>query len=147
MEIKKQNIALLIGAGLGIYFLTKKDEKKTNADHIRTLTPGAKKTFIPFIAELTAKGLQPIIYSSKRSYLKQARLYAKDHRRGKPGQSRHNTGEALDIALKYKGSYLTSKTPLNVWIQSGAPQIAQKYGLKWGGGFKGYFDPNHFQMS
>lgn len=147
MEIKKRNIALLFGAGLGIYFLTKTDEKKTNADHIKTLTPGAKKIFVPFIADLTKAGLQPSIYSSKRGYFKQARLYSKDKRRAKPGTSKHEKREALDIALKYKGSYLTSKTPVSVWIQSGAPQIAQKYGLKWGGTFKGYFDPNHFQTS
>lgn len=147
MEIKRENIFLgLLFAG-AVYYVATSDAKKTNSQHLESLSPSARNTFKGFISELSLKGFQPSIYSSKRGYLKQARLYSKDKRRARPGTSKHESGGAIDVSVKYKGQYLGTKTPLATWLNSGVPQIAQKYGLKWGGTFKGYFDPNHFQIA
>lgn len=146
MEVKSKNILFGLVIAGAIYYFSKSDEKKTNAQHLESLSPSARNKFKGFVSELNVKGLQPSIYSSKRGYIKQARLYSKDKRRARPGTSKHETGVAIDVAVKYKGQWLTNKTPLATWLNSGVPQIAQKYGLKWGGTFKGYFDPNHFQI-
>lgn len=147
MEIKKENIFFGLLVAGAVYYVSTSDAKKTNAQHLQSLSTSARNKFQPFITELKLKGFEPTIYSSKRGYLKQMKLYSKDKRRAKPGTSKHESGGAIDVSVKYKGQYLNSKTPLATWLNSGVPQIAQKYGLKWGGNFKGYFDANHFQIA
>lgn len=144
MEIRNGNIFLFAGCALLLYNSLPRG-KKTNTEHLRTLKPGVRNRFSGFVSELERRGLGPVIISSKRGYFKQSRLYAKDRRNAKPGTSTHETGEALDLTVKYKGQYLGKKTPRNIWLLSGVPDIAKKYGLKWGGNFKGYFDAGHFQ--
>ena len=55
------------------------------------------------VAELARRGIRAVVTSGYRSLAKQARLY-KAYRRGgplaaRPGQSAHNYGLAVDIAL------------------------------------------------
>jgi hypothetical protein len=145
VELKTKQILFSAGVITAFILLFRKDEKTTNSEHLNSLTPKAKKQFTPFIAELTKQGFAPIITSSKRTYLKQLKLYKKDKRNAKPGTSKHEKAAAVDLVVKYKGQYLSKTTPIQTWLNTGVPKIAQKYGLKWGGSFKGYNDLVHFE--
>jgi len=58
--------------------------------------------------------------------------------------SKHLTGHAIDIAPEQllTEKLWAPKSPL--WYRLG--EIGESLGLKWGGRFKGKFDPSHFEM-
>lgn len=145
MEMTSKEIAVVSGASLMLlYFATRKNHF-TNEQHLNSLDPLYRKRFTGFISELKSNKLDPVIISSRRGVIKQAFLKVKDKRNAPPGSSAHNKRKAIDVQVKYKGSWLGSKTPKAVWISSGVPAIAKKYGLKWGGEIPGYYDPNHYE--
>lgn len=138
------------GLFFATWYLTRKQKpgtgQKTNAQHLDTLNPKYKPVFVSFINELTRKGLKPVINSSKRSKLKQVVIKSKNPKAASPGTSKHTSAAAIDLQVWYNGKLLGNKSTRAEWLASGAPQIAAKYGLTWGGNFKNYFDAVHFQI-
>lgn len=148
MEKITDNEILAIGGAslLMLHFATHK-KRLSNSEHIASLDSAVQPKFKGFVSELQQKGLAPIINSSTRSLLKQAVLKITDPRNASPGQSKHSKQirKAVDLQVKFKGRYIGKKDPREVWISSGVPQIASRYGLKWGGDIKGYYDPVHYE--
>jgi hypothetical protein len=60
-------------------------------------------------------------------------------------------GRAVDICLYKKHNFVFTKwivksTSKEEWENTNILKIAKKYNLKWGGNFKGYYDPVHFEI-
>jgi len=147
VEMSDDEILMIGGASMLLLHFATKKKRLSNSEHLATLDPAVQTKFKGFISELQQKGLEPIINSSTRSLLKQAVLKIKDPRNASPGKSKHSRQirKAVDLQVKFKGKYLGKKDPKAVWISSGVPQIASRYGLKWGGDIKGYYDPVHYE--
>jgi len=113
-------------------------------DHIRNLSYSARKRFDGFLSELKQLGYTIVIRDSLRTFEEQQYYHNKDKRNATPGTSDHETGNALDIDIYRGGKVLSKKTPKAIWVNTGVPALAKKYGINWGGNFKGYADNNHF---
>lgn len=93
---------------------------------------------------------QILITSGYRTVEEQEILKKRDDRNARAGQSKHNFGKAIDINL-YQSTWITGKWLLKSsskkhWEDSGVLKIAKRYNLKWGGDFKSYYDPVHFEI-
>jgi len=134
-------IALII---LAVLFVSEMLGRSNVSLHLKNLSSSARKRFSNFLDEIKELGYTIVIRDSLRSFEEQKYYYDKDHRNAKAGSSDHEIGNALDFDL-YKGKMvLSKKTPKQIWINTGVPELAKKYGLSWGGNFKGYADNNHF---
>ena len=93
---------------------------------------------------------QILITSGYRTVEEQEILKKRDARNARAGQSKHNFGKAIDINL-YQSTWMTGKwllksSPKKHWEDSDVLKIAKRYNLKWGGDFKLYYDPVHFEI-
>lgn len=91
-----------------------------------------------------------VITSGYRTEEEQAVLNEKDARNADAGQSKHNFGKAIDLNF-YKnkgltGVWLMKNSSKKRWEDSGILKLAEQYRLKWGGNFKNYYDPVHFEV-
>jgi LAS superfamily LD-carboxypeptidase LdcB len=91
-----------------------------------------------------------VITSGYRTEEEQAILNENDARNADAGQSKHNFGKAIDLNF-YKnkgltGVWLMKNSSKKRWEDSGILKIAKKYRLKWGGNFRNYYDPVHFEV-
>lgn len=91
-----------------------------------------------------------VLTSGYRTEEEQAVLNEKDARNADAGQSKHNFGKAIDVNF-YKNKGVTSvwlmkNSPKKRWEDSGILKLAEKNRLKWGGNFKNYYDPVHFEV-
>lgn len=107
---------------------------KNNIAKLNTLPEGTIHIFNDFIIDLIRNNLNPEITSAKRSIAEQAVLYAK-YLKGlipaaaKPGFSKHEIGEALDIVFyDADGKLINTIEPYKK-----AAAIALKHGIKWYG--------------
>lgn len=150
---KEQNILIFGGLtvlGLILFTFRRKTSDKiksmTNAEHLQQLHPKHRDKFERLIKLLERAGYNPQINSSYRTFKRQAELKKEDKRNASPGFSAHNYGLALDIQLNKNGKIYGMKTPAKDWIETGIIKSAKSYGLDWGGTFKNYYDPVHFQV-
>lgn len=118
-----------------------------NLTDLMYLHPVARKKFSKFINALEKRGWTVYITSGFRSYDKQTMLYRDNPKNAAPMTSFHNYGLALDFNFQKGKVFLKKATPKAIWEQSGIPSLAASYGFRWGGNFKGYYDPVHFDMS
>jgi peptidoglycan L-alanyl-D-glutamate endopeptidase CwlK len=88
------------------------------------------------------------IISGHRTYAQQADLYAQGRSRpgsivthARPGFSNHNFALAYDIGIFAEGKYLGSSG-----LYSLAGEIGKELGLVWGGDWKSFADPPHFEF-
>jgi hypothetical protein len=90
---------------------------------------------------LAARGIKIRVVSGLRSTAKQAALYANRGNSSlpvaKPGTSKHERGEAVDVAIVGKASP-------KLWAVVG--EEGERVGLRWGGRFNRP-DPVHFELS
>jgi hypothetical protein len=115
---------------------------------LEILHPKAHEKFRKLIIDIEKKtGWKVIITSSYRTFQHQIRLYAENSKNGKPGKSFHNYGLAMDVNLEKDGRRVRKADSIKTWLDTGAPQIAESQGFKWGGRFKTYHDPVHFDLS
>jgi hypothetical protein len=126
--------------------------------HNENILRGIKSTdlkshtaFSNFIKDIEKEtNWQVYMTSGYRTEDEQERLNEKDARNADAGQSKHNFGKAIDLNL-YKNNWignvwLMKATDKKHWEDSGVLKLAQKNGLKWGGNFKNYYDPVHFEI-
>jgi hypothetical protein len=141
-------IYLFLKRSVATFFVHRHNESVL-AD-IKTVNAQTYTRFSSFIDEVEAQtDWQVVITSGYRTAKEQAILNEKDGRNANAGQSKHNFGKAIDINL-YKHTWLSSvwlmkKSDKKRWEDSGLLKIAQKNRLKWGGDFKSYYDPVHFE--
>ena len=163
---KKENLScLLLFAGVGFLLFTDKGKKIIsetsekgdqavkfflNMDHklfINDLNPAVQNKFTNLIQAIQDRGYNVLITSGYRSFKKQSDLHQENKKNAKPGYSLHNYGLAIDLNLQ-KGVKLWKKnTDRQAWIDTGIPDLAKKLGFRWGGDFKSYYDPIHFDIN
>ncbi len=107
--------------------------------------------FKDFIYEIEDKtDWQVLIVSGYRTEEEQEILKKINTKNASAGKSKHNFAKAIDICL-YKRKFIFTRWLLKSsskkrWEESGVIQIAEKYNLNWGGNFKNYHDPVHFEV-
>lgn len=102
------------------------------------------------LQEAREQGLDVSITEGYRSLERQAQLYAQGRTtpgnivtNARAGQSKHNSGKAVDFGVFDNGKYVTRGSDPR-YNQLGA--IGKAQGLKWGGDFKNITDKPHFEL-
>lgn len=118
---------------------------------IAALLPDVAAMASAMLAECERQGLHVIVACTYRSNEEQAALYAQGRTKGgaivtyaKPGQSKHNTRQALDIYPITNGKLTGTSNPTerDIWQQLG--RIGKAAGFEWGGDWH-MQDLPHFQ--
>lgn len=86
------------------------------------------------------------VTSGYRSNEKQKRLHAQNPKNAKPGRSPHQAKRAMDINLISLKGFIRKADSKETWEATGVPQIADEMGFRWGGNFRNYHDPVHFDL-
>ena len=86
------------------------------------------------------------VTSGYRSHEKQKKLYAQNPKNAKPGHSPHQAKRAMDINLISWRGLIRKADTKERWEETGVPQIAEEMGFRWGGNFRSYHDPVHFDL-
>ena len=129
----------------------KKTWSKRNDDEISRLHPKIREIAANFINDLHKQlNLKLLIVSGYRTFPQQAELYAQGRTKpgrivtnAKPGYSYHNYGLAFDLAHTNVAGRVDWSKPITKQIAD----IGKKYGLEWGGSWRGFVDPPHFQLT
>lgn len=117
----------------------------TNTQHIASLNPQKVDLFTTFLNRVKSElGYDVIITQSYRSIYTQTRLHKENSKNAIGGYSAHNYGFAIDVNFIKGNIQLKKASDSKSWLDSGIIKIAKECGLRWGGDFKGYYDPIHF---
>ena len=91
------------------------------------------------------------IISGLRSKEAQIQLKRDNPRNASVDRSRHVLGRAIDLNLYRREGFqfirLRKSNSKSSWLATKVPEIAKKYGLLWGGTYKNYHDPVHFEVN
>ena len=91
------------------------------------------------------------IISGLRSKEAQIQLKRDNPRNASVDKSRHVLGRAVDLNLYKREGFqwirLKKGNSKSLWMATKVPEIAKKYGLLWGGTYKNYHDPVHFEVN
>lgn len=113
---------------------------------IAKLHPKAQETFREFLWKIKEKGYGVLVTSSYRTFAQQAYYKALNSNNAAVGLSPHNYGMALDLNLIKGTAWYRKESSKEKWESTGVPQIARDMNLRWGGDFKTYHDPVHFDL-
>lgn len=114
---------------------------------LKQLHPKAQPIFRAFLRDIEKMGYKVVFTSGYRTFQKQMELKKENPSNATAGFSHHNYGTAIDINIVYGNNWLRKSSPKSDWEKTGIPQYAKKkYNLRWGGEFKGYHDPVHFDL-
>jgi D-alanyl-D-alanine carboxypeptidase len=107
--------------------------------------------FYAFIEDIEAKtDWHVYITSTYRTHEQQARLKKQDARNASAGHSKHNQAKAIDLVLFQDNglwqSWVMKGSKKERWQQTKVLDIAKKHQLTWGGTFRNYYDPVHFEI-
>ena len=91
------------------------------------------------------------IISGLRSRNEQIQLKRDNPRNAPVNKSRHVMGRAVDINLYKRVGlstlWLKKGNSKASWRKAGVPKIALRYKLLWGGTYRNYHDPVHFEIN
>ena len=87
-----------------------------------------------------------LVTSGYRDAETQKRLYRQNPQNAKPGHSPHQAKRAMDINLISLHGLIRKADSKEVWEATGVPKIAEEMGFRWGGNFRNYHDPVHFDL-
>jgi len=156
----KLKISFAILAGLFFIWLfiglvIRFDVKYTNwkrLSEIEEVDANSYRTFSRFIDDIEKEtGWSVVIISGYRSKEKQKELVHENSKNAAIDKSRHVMGRAIDINL-YKHNWLwrvwlKKFNSGKDWRNTGVVRISEKYGLLWGGNYRSYHDPVHFEIN
>ena len=139
---------VLIGIGIWV------DVKITNwrrLSEIEDVSVNNYQTFSRFIDEIESETEWNVkIISALRSKEKQKELLRENAKNASADKSRHVLGRAIDINLYKKNwlwrIWLKKFNSTKDWRSTGVVKISEKYGLLWGGSYRNYHDPVHFEI-
>ncbi len=119
---------------------------------IAGINPVYAARFDRFIGEIEKNGeWKVLIISGLRTKDEQIQLKRDNPRNASYKKSRHVLGRAVDINLyKREGLrivWLKKGSSLGLWRKSKVPDIARKHRLLWGGTYRTYHDPVHFEIN
>ena len=117
--------------------------------HLRQLEPSFRKKVIKFLKKAKKAGYDLRITSSFRDCNKQNQLYAQGRTtpgkvitNARCGKSAHNYRIAVDL-IQYRDGKPWGSWDAPNWEPIG--RIAENVGIEWGGRFRSFKDPIHFQ--
>jgi hypothetical protein len=118
---------------------------------IEEVNAASYRTFSRFIDEIEDKTDWSVeIISGLRSREKQKELQRENAKNASVDKSRHVLGRAIDINLYQKNwlwrIWLKKFNSKRDWRNTGVVKISEKYGLLWGGSYRSYHDPVHFEI-
>ncbi len=120
-------------------------------NEIEEVNAASYRTFSRFIDDIEDKTDWSVeIISGLRSREKQKELQRENAKNASVDKSRHVLGRAIDINLYQKNwlwrIWLKKFNSKKDWRNSGVVKISEKYGLLWGGSYRSYHDPVHFEI-
>ena len=130
------------------------DIKLTNwrrLSEIEDVSEASYRTFSRFVDDIESQTeWNVVIISGLRSREKQKELLRENSKNAAVDKSRHVLGRAIDINLYKKNwlwrVWLKKFNSKKDWRNSGVVRISEKYGLLWGGSYRSYHDPVHFEI-
>lgn len=131
---------------LRIYFIN-----RAELNDIEKVNKNCADTFRRFIDEVEDKtDWEVSIISGYRSKQEQIQLKRDNPRNASFKKSRHVMGRAIDINLYkrvgFRHVWLKKASSKRDWSKTGVTRIAAKYGILWGGSYRNYHDPVHFEI-
>jgi hypothetical protein len=131
---------------LRIYFTN-----RAEINDIKAVNYRSAEVFQSFIDEVEEKtDWEVSIISGYRSKEEQIQLKRNDPRNASSSKSRHVMGRAIDINLYKRDGlrhiWLKKSSSTREWRRTGVSAIAAKYHLTWGGSYRNYHDPVHFEI-
>lgn len=141
---------LWVVVGVGIWVEVKITNWRRLAE-LKTVDGASYRTFKNFINDIESKTDWNVkIISGLRSREKQKELMRENSKNASVGKSRHVMGRAIDINLYQKNwlwrVWLKKFNSKKDWRNTGVVKISEKYGLLWGGSYRSYHDPVHFEI-
>jgi hypothetical protein len=154
---KKSIIALLILASLAwvLYIpILEQYSRYRNAkalEIIKKVNPESYTILNTFINDIESKtDWKVIIISGYRDEANQAILKKQNPKNAEPGKSKHNFGKAVDINVFRRNGFfsqwLSKRSSKKDWEKTQIVALAKAYKLNWGGDFRHYHDPVHFEI-
>lgn len=143
-------ILLIVAYVFGLEWYRDYRNKQQLAE-IKAVNTENYKVFKAFVEEIEAEtDWNVLIVSGYRTEAEQEVLKRINAKNASTGKSKHNFAKAIDICL-YKRKLIFSRWLLKSsskkrWEESGVAEIAKKHNLTWGGNFKNYHDPVHFEV-
>lgn len=107
--------------------------------HLRQLEPNTQLAAWWLVSVVRQAGYPLIITSSRRTLAEQQRLL--EQGRSKTLRSAHLSGQAFDVDLYGMDR---NTVPRWFWDMLG-PWAEDNLGLVWGGSWRSFYDPGHFQ--
>lgn len=105
------------------------------------LAPKMRACVKAALAECEASGLDAYVYEAMRDQATQTEYYRRGVTRAKRAASSwHFYGLAVDVISRKRGWSVTRQWRADV------TRIFKKHGLDWGGDWKGFVDPPHYQF-
>ena len=106
--------------------------------HLESMALQPALSALRMVSHVRSAGIPLHITSALRNPAAQAVLVATG--RSKTLRSKHLTGQAFDVDVL---GFARAGVPRWWWYQLGA--LAEPLGLRWGGNFRGFWDPGHFE--
>ena len=106
--------------------------------HLVRLDMATALPALRLVSHVRNAGIPLHITSARRTPARQAELVRAG--RSKTLRSKHLTGQAFDIDVL---GFARGDVPRWWWYQLGS--LAEPLGLRWGGNFRGFWDPGHFE--
>jgi D-alanyl-D-alanine carboxypeptidase len=118
---------------------------------IKNINPESHTILNTFIKDIESKtDWKVIIISGYRDEAKQAILKKQNPKNAEPGKSKHNFGKAIDINVFRRNGFfsqrLSKSSSKKAWEKTQIVALAKAYKLNWGGDFRHYHDPVHFEV-
>jgi hypothetical protein len=137
--------------GVGIWI----DYKITNwkrLSEIKDFNENSYRVFSRFIDDIEDNTeWNVVIISGLRTKERQKELMRENSKNASAERSRHVLGRAIDINLYRKNwinrVWLKKFNSKKDWRNTGVVRISEKYGLLWGGSYRNYHDPVHFEIN
>lgn len=131
-----------------LYVISKELDLPDRWQKLKSLQPSVRNKFYNFLHEIETKlGYTVLVTSSHREFYEQAKLHKEDPRNAPAGSSTHELDTGIDFVLYTPaGRMIGKKSPKYIWEATGVPALAKEYGFRWGGDFKNYFDPVHYDL-
>jgi len=135
-----------------VYDLRIRFNNRSELNDIARVNEKYAETFQSFIDDIERETDWKVkVISGLRTKEEQIELKRNNPKNASSGKSRHVLGRAVDLNL-YKRSWfsvlwLKKANSNSSWRRTGVPDIAKRYQLFWGGNYRSYHDPVHFEIN
>ncbi len=135
--------------GITVYLNNRRVEW-VNDDRLTELEPEAQQLFGEMIGRLESESDWKVeIISGRRTRERQAELKTENSNNASAENSKHVKGLAIDINLfnPYTFQRLKKSSSKAEWQETGIHLLANDLKIEWGGNYRNYHDPVHFEIN